>query len=69
MPLSKRKVAELYTRLEEFGMDVSAIKKAGFSPDELEVLYHAVKIVEFYRMKEEDNDPPRFHSLSRDPLA
>jgi nucleoside diphosphate kinase len=45
----QRKIPELYVRLEEFGVDVEALKRVGLSEDALDVLYCAVKIVDSYR--------------------
>lgn len=51
MLLSKGKIPELYMRLEEFGVDVEALKRAGLSADALDVLYCAVEIVDLHRNK------------------
>jgi len=38
-------------RLEEFGVDVEALKRVGLSEDALDLLYCAAKIVDSYRTK------------------
>jgi hypothetical protein len=67
MLLAKEKVSELYVRLEEFGVDVEALKRVGISADALEVLYCAVRIVDAHRAKKRQRR--RFGSLLRNPLA
>lgn len=67
MLLSKRKVPELYLRLEEFGVDVESLKRVGLSADAMEVLYCAVRIVDSHRTRR--RQVPRFDGLYRNPLA
>ncbi|GEM_PF-5634109 len=67
MLLAKGKVPELYVRLEEFGVDVEALKRVGLSADALEVLYCAVRIVDAHRTRKRQRR--RFDSLLRNPLA
>jgi hypothetical protein len=67
MLLAKGKVPELYMRLEEFGVDVEALKRVGLSADALDVLYCAVRIVDSHRTKKRQR--PRFGSILRNPLA
>jgi hypothetical protein len=67
MLLVKGKVPELYMRLEEFGVDVEALKRVGLSADALDVLYCAVRIVDAYGTKKRQRR--RFDSLLRNPLA
>ena len=67
MLLSKEKVAELYVRLEEFGVDVEALKRIDLSVDALEALYYAVRIVDVHRTRKMQRQ--KFDSLLRNPLA
>lgn len=45
------KVPELYVRLEEFGVDVKALKRVGLFADALDMLYCAIRIVDSHRTK------------------
>lgn len=47
--LSQSMIAELYAELEEFGVDVIALKHAGLSEDALEILYFAITIMNLHR--------------------
>lgn len=66
MRLSKRKVPALNLRLEEFGVNVEALKRVGLSADALDVLYCAVRIVDSHRRSE--RQVPKFDGLCRNPL-
>ena len=61
------KVQELYVRLEEFGVDVEALKRVDLSADALDVLYYAIKIVDSHRARKRQR--PRLDSLLHNLLA